>query len=149
MQQENVSAEMLGERLGLSRSGVSRILNEEGYSILIPHIETMCEFFQITPSELVADPGSLVQVVKPIESELLAHFRSMSEVQRLGLLSLLERKAEKPAATRTRYRPTQISAEQKQLWALFARSNAQAREGVLKILRGAAAAQGTTLGMTE
>lgn len=77
-----MSHEILGKYLGLSRSGVSRLLNDEGSGFAIQHIEKLCEFFQVTPAEILAEPGSLVQPIKPLESQLLGHFREMTELQR-------------------------------------------------------------------
>ena len=135
----NVQLRVLGERLGLSPSGVGRILNEEGYNILLTHVEGFCEFFQITPSELMVEPGSLIQPIKPLEAQLLAHFRAMTELQRHSLLSVLDRSSSQPATRRrARLGRAELTEEQQLLVDLYARSPEQARGGILKTLRGTA-----------
>ena len=140
VQRGNVPLEVLGTHLGLSRSGVSRILNEEGYAILLPHMETLCTFFQITPAELVAEPGAIIQPVQPIEAALLALFRQMTELERRSLLTILERPiyTQSPNAKRSRLGRAMLTAKEQELVDLFARVKRDGvREGVLKTLRGA------------
>src|SRR5689334_13482199 len=141
VQRGDVSLDTLGKYLGLSRSGVSRILNEEGYAIMLAHIETMCVFFQTTPSELVAEPGALLQRVQPIAAALLVLFRQMTELERRSLLTILERPnyTQAPHTKRSRLGRAMLTAKEQELVDLFARVKRDGvREGVLKTLRGAA-----------
>lgn len=149
--QHDVSHETLGAYLGLTRSAVTRLLNDEGAGIALQHIERLCEYFQVTPSELMAEPGAMIQVVKPLESQLLKIFREMTELERRGLLDVLDRQPKVTGKHRASRKPAQLSADQKALLSLYARSNARAREGVMKILNGAAVAAEsmTILGTTE
>jgi transcriptional regulator with XRE-family HTH domain len=137
----NVSHEILGKRLGLSRSYVSRMLNTDGGAILLEHIEGFCEFFQITPAELVAEAGSLIQPVTPIESALLTHFRQMTELERRSLLTILERPIYAAPDRKARMGRAMLTVKEQELVDLYARVKKDGvREGVLKTLRGAAEA---------
>lgn len=136
VEERDVPLRVLGERLHLSPSGVGRILNDEGYSIMWKHVETFCEFFQITPSELLAAPGAMIQVISPTEAALLRLFRQMAESERLSLLTILER----PVVTTAR-RPKQgyprLNEREQELLDLFHRAgkNAKARDGVIQTLK--------------
>lgn len=96
-----VSHEVLGEYLGLSRSGVTRLLNDEGAGFGLHHIERLCEFFQVSPAEVCADPAAVIVPVSPLESALLDRFRKMTEMQRMSLMAVLDWRGE-VAATRSR-----------------------------------------------
>jgi len=134
-----VSHEVLGKFLGLSRSGVSRLLNDEGSGFALHHIERLCEFFQVSPAEVCADPEAVIQPIKPLEAQLLNHFRRMTELERHGLLTVLDRPG---TATEKRRAPRmghpELTTEQQLVIDLYARSGPQEREGVLKILKGTA-----------
>lgn len=86
----DIGHEQLGEYLGLSRSAVTRLLNDEGSGIGLQHIERLCEFFQITPAEIMADPGATIQAVSPIEAAILDLVRKMNDLSRHSLLTVLE-----------------------------------------------------------
>lgn len=129
---------VLGKYLGLTRS-VTRLLNDEGQGIALQHIERVCDFFQVTASELMAESGALIQAITPTEASLLAYFRQLTEVQRMGLLAILDRSAQQPATQRrAKLGRTELTDEQQLLVDLYARSNEQARSGILKTLRGTA-----------
>ena len=135
----DVSHEILAQRLGLSRSNVSRMLTQEDRAILLPHLEGFCEFFQVTAAELVAEPGAQIIPVSPIEAALLALIRQMTELERRSLLTILERP---PAIHQRKARlgRAMLTTREQELVDLFARVKKDAiREGVLKTLRGAAA----------
>ena len=138
VERNNVSREILAKRLGLSVSGVSRILTEDGYTILWQHLEGFCEFFQVTPCELVIDPGAIIQAVNPLEAAILEHIRKMTELERRSLLTLLERPIQ---ISHRKAKPgrAMLSDREQELVDLFGRVKADGvREGVLKMLRGAA-----------
>ena len=137
--QKDVPHELIGQRLGLSRSGVTRLLNDVGGGFALHHIERLCEFFQITPSEIMAEPGALIQAVTPIEAALLAHFRQMTELERRSLLTILERPIYAAPDKRARLGRAMLSTKEQELVDLFARVKKDGvREGVLQTLRGAA-----------
>lgn len=142
VEKADVPLRVLGDRLHLSASGVGRILNDEGYTILLPHVEAMCDFFQISPAELMTEPGALIQPVGPEELQLLTHFRQLTYTQRHGLLAVLEGRAPQPVPAHRRKRArlghSELTAEQQALVDLYVRSEPQAREGVMQILRGTA-----------
>lgn len=139
VESENVQHETLAKYLGLSRSGVTRLLNDEGSGFALHHIEKLCEFFQVTPAEVVADAYAVIQAVQPLEAQLLNHFRQMTELQRHSLLSVLDRSAQQPSTRRrARLGRAELTEEQQLLVDLYARSPEQARGGILKTLRGTA-----------
>lgn len=139
VESKHVSHEVLGKYLGLSRSGVTRLLGDEDTGFALQHIERLCEFFQITPAEIMADPGAVIVPIKPLEAQLLAHFRQMTELQRHSLLSVLDRSASVPEQRRrARLGRAELTEEQQLLVDLYARSPEQARGGILKTLRGTA-----------
>lgn len=136
----NVSHAILAKYVGLSRSFVTRIINADA-AISLEHLAKFCEFFQITPSELLSEPGSLIQAISPLEAQLLIHFRNMTELQRHSLLAILDRRDVQPVKRRrARLGHVDLTEEQQLVIDLYARSETQAREGVLKILRGTAKA---------
>src|SRR5690348_17195720 len=110
VEQKDVSHETLAEYLGLTRSAVTRLLNDDG-GIALQHIERLCEFFQITPAEFMVEPGAAIQPVKPLEAQLLRIFREMSELERRGLLDVLDRQPRAPQpGKRASRKPAQLSA---------------------------------------
>lgn len=134
----NVSHDLLAEHVGVSRSHITRLLNENG-AILLTHIEKMCVFFQVSPSELMVEPGSQIQPLTPMEAGLLQYFRHMTEVQRMGLMAVLDRSAQQATSRRrARLGRAELTEEQQLLVDLYARSPEQARRGILKTLRGTA-----------
>lgn len=134
-----VSHKVLGKFVGLSRSYVTRVLNNKA-AISLEHLAKFCEFFQITPAELLTEPGSLIQPVKPLEAQLLQHFRQMSELQRHSLLMVLESRADEIVTPRrARWGHAELTSEQQELVDLYARVKRDGvRDGVLRTLRGAA-----------
>lgn len=134
----DVSHEALGKFIGVSRSHVTRMLNEDG-AILLTHVENLCTFFQVSASELMAEPGSLIQPLTPLEASLLQYFRTMTEVQRHALLSVLDRSVQEPrTARRARLGRAELTEAQQLVIDLYERSNEQAKKGVLATLRGTA-----------
>lgn len=147
-QQHGVPHETLANYIGVSRSQMTRLLNDEGSGFALPHVEKLCEFFQITPCEVMNLPSSLIQEVKPLEAQLLHHFREMTELQRQSLLTVLDRQMDQPRQHRRhRLGRAPLTDEQQLLIDLFARSNEQARSGILKLLRGSAKAGDTERGL--
>ena len=135
----NVSHEVIAKYLGVSRSHFTRLLNEDG-AILLSHIEKLCEFFQITASELMAEPGAVIQPLSPLEAGIVDRFRKMTELERHSWMVVLDkREAEEPRKRRrARLGRAELSEEQQLLVDLFARVKRDGvREGVLQTLRGA------------
>lgn len=133
------SHEALAPHLGVGSSAVSKLLN--GVNALgLEHIEGFCVAFQMTPSELFLEPGSLIQPLTPTEAQLLYHFRRMTDVQRMGLMAILDYRTTAPARTRRRARlgRLELTDEQQLLVDLYADSEPQAKKGVMNILRGTA-----------
>lgn len=139
--QKNVNHETIANYLGLSRSAVTRMLNDEGGGIALTHIERLCEFFQILPYELLSEPGAQIVPVTPIEAALLAHFRQMTELERRSLLTILERPIYAAPDKKARLGRAILSPKEQELVDLFARVKKDGvREGVLRTLKGAAEA---------
>lgn len=116
---------------------VQKRMKEGGTDLSLDWLDEVREFYQMTVSEMTALPGSLWQEVKPLEAQLLAHFRAMTELQRHSLLSVLDRSASVPLSRRrARTGHAELTEEQQLLVDLFVRSNEQARSGILKTLRG-------------
>lgn len=138
---KGVSHVVLGKYLGLSRSAVTRLLNDRGSGFALQHIEKLCEFFQISAAEAVADADSLIMPVQPIEAALLSLFRQMTELERRSLLTILERPiyTQSPQAKKSRLGRAMLTVKEQELVDLFARVKRDGvREGVLRTLRGAA-----------
>jgi transcriptional regulator with XRE-family HTH domain len=138
--QKDVNHEALGKYLGLSRSAVTRLLNDGG-GIALDHIERLCAFFQITPAELMAEPGAVIQPVSPLEATIIAHLRQMTELERRSLLTLLDRPTAITRPRRAGLGRVMLTTREQELIDLYSRSDDGAREGVLKVLRGSAAAR--------
>lgn len=123
----------------VNRSSISKLLQENGPEITLEHIEGFQFLLQKSAAEMVTEPGSLWQEVKPLEAQLLRHFRSMTELQRHSLLSVLDRSSSQPTTRRrARLGRAELTEEQQLLVDLYARSSEQARGGILKTLRGTA-----------
>jgi DNA-binding Xre family transcriptional regulator len=138
VESKGVQHDTLAKRLGLSRSGVTRLLNDEGSGFALHHIERLCEFFQITPAEVMAEPGALIQPVTPIEAAFLAHLRQMTELERRSLLTILERPIYAAPDKKARLGRAMLSPKEQELVDLFARVKRDGvRDGVLQTLRGA------------
>jgi transcriptional regulator with XRE-family HTH domain len=140
VEQQNVSHERLGDYLGLTRSAVTRLLNDEG-GIGLQHIERLCEFFQVTAAEMFADPHQMIHALTPIEASLLRYFREMTELERRSWLTILER-PRVVASAKSRMGRAMLTAKEQELVDLFARVKKDGvRDGVLKVLRGAVNAE--------
>lgn len=100
--ERDIQQDTIGAFLGLSRSSVSRLLNDPDYGVMLEHIERLCEFFQITASELTAEPGALILPVSPLESDLLDRFRRMGEHERLALITVLDWRLKQQPIKKTR-----------------------------------------------
>lgn len=120
-------------------STVQKRLREGGPDLSLDWLDEVRVFYQMSVAEMVTQPGSLWQEVKPLEAQLLAHFRQMTELQRVSLLSVLDRSASVPQTRRrTRQGHAELTEEQQLVVDLYARSNEQARRGILSTLRGTA-----------
>ncbi len=71
-------------------STIQKRLKDGGTSLCLDFLEAVVPFYQMSVAEMCAAPESSWQEIKPLEGQLLKHFRSMSELQRHGLLSVLE-----------------------------------------------------------
>lgn len=143
--QADVAHDVLAPHLGVGQSAVSKILNgRRGLSL--EAIEGFCQFFQVTPAELMAEPDALIQPLKPIEAAIVGLVRQMTELERRSLLTLLERPVYQIAkGKRARMGRATLTAKEQELVDLFARVKRDGvREGVLKTLRGAAQDDATT-----
>lgn len=135
---QGVAHETLGQYLGLSRSAVSRLLNDEDSGIALQHIERLCEFFQVTPAEIMAEPHAVIQAISPIEASILDIVRKMNELSRHSLLTVLEwpRRSGAPA-TRHGRTPDHLSPEDAMVLSLYrAMQDADAQSGVVMQMRG-------------
>lgn len=123
-------------------STVSKRLKEGGPGLTLEFLDQVREFMGgWTPAEMVAEPGSEIVPVKPIEASLLAHFRGMTELERRSLLTVLERPVytASPTAKKSRLGRAMLTVKEQELVDLFARVKRDGvRDGVLKTLRGAA-----------
>lgn len=135
---KGVPHETLGKHLGLSRSAVTRLLNDEGSGFALPHIERLCEFFQITPAEVMAEPFSLIQAVSPIEASILDIVRKMNELSRHSLLTVLEWPMRSSTTIKRPGRtPDHLSAEDSMVLSLYrGMQDADAQSGIVMQMRG-------------
>jgi transcriptional regulator with XRE-family HTH domain len=138
---EKWTAEKLAKFIGADTpSAVRKILTGLNH-ISLRHIEGFSTAFQVTPAELMIEPGAVIQPISPLESTILAHVRQMTELERRSLLTLLDRHLTITSPRQARLGRAMLSAREQELVDLFARSDDGAREGVLKVLRGSAAAR--------
>lgn len=129
----------LASFLKIDPSIIQRRMRDDGTALCLDFLDDVRAFYQMSVSEMCALPGSLWQEVKPLEAQLLYHFRQMTELQRHSLLSVLDRSAQQPATRRrARLGRSELTEEQQLLVDLYARSPEQARGGILKTLRGTA-----------
>lgn len=119
-------------------STIQKRLKEGGTALTLEWLDEASAFYQMTVSEMVTLANSVWQEVKPLEAHLLAHFRNMTELQRHSLLSVLDRPQSPEARRKPRGGHPELTEEQQLVVDLYARSEPQAREGVLKVLRGTA-----------
>lgn len=136
---QQVSHATLGKYLGLSRSGFSRLLNEEEYGISLHHIEKLCEFFQITAAELMTDPGALIQPLTPIEAAILDVVRKMDRLRQHSLIDVLEWQQASTIQTKRRHRrtPDHLSPEDAMVLSLYrGMDDSDAQSGIVMQMRG-------------
>lgn len=135
---QDVSHEVLGRYLGLSRSAVSRMLNDPETGIGLHHIERLCEFFQITPAELMVDPGSLIQPLTPIEAAIVNIVRKMNELHRHSLLSVLDwQRGSSETRKRPGRTPDHLSPEDAMVLSLYrGMEDTDAQSGIVMQMRG-------------
>lgn len=138
VESKGVQHDTLAKYLGLSRSGVTRLLNDEGSGFALHHIEKLCEFFQITPTEVVADTHAVIQAISPIEASILDIVRKMNELSRHSLLTVLEWPQRSGATVKRAGRtPDHLSAEDAMVLSLYrAMEDADAQSGVVMQMRG-------------
>lgn len=135
---KGVPHETIGAYLGLSRSAVTRLLNDEGSGIGLHHIERLCEFFQVTAAELFAEPGAAIQAVSPIEAAILDIVRKMNELSRHSLLTVLEWPTRSTIAVKRHGRtPDHLSSEDAMVLSLYrGMEDADAQSGIVMQMRG-------------
>jgi len=143
------TAEKLMPFLGMKdASGVRKLLNGDN-RISLAHLQGFCEAFGTLPTDLVAPEGGAAVYLKESEPVLLKLFREMDAHERHSLLVVLQRhQAYVPMqrTSRRRARAGELTDEQQLLVDLYAQSEPQAREGVLKVLRGTAKRAGAERG---
>lgn len=118
-------------------STIQKKFKEGGTALCLDWLDSVTSFYQMSVSEMCALSGSLWQEVKPMEAQLLAIFRDMTELERRSLLDVLDRRPA-PPKRRQKLGHAELTEEQQLLVDLYVQSEPQAREGVLKILRGTA-----------
>jgi transcriptional regulator with XRE-family HTH domain len=133
---KDVSHATLGEYLGVSRSHVTRMLNEDG-AIMLPHIEKFCEFFQVTAAELMTDPGALIQPLTPIEAAVLDIVRKMDRLRQHSLIDVLEWQQASTIPTKRRGRtPDHLTSEDAMVLSLYrAIEDGDAQGGIVMQMR--------------
>lgn len=129
----------LAKFLGYSDASlIYKRLTEGGPKLSLDFLDDVRSFYQMSVSEMTALPSALWQEVKPLESQLLAQFRDMSELEKQSLLVVLERQTAFDAR-KSRLGRAMLTAKEQELVDLFARVKRDGvREGVLQTLRGAA-----------
>lgn len=134
---EKWTAEKLAKFVGADTpSAVRKLLNGQN-RIGLRHIQGFCEAFQVTPAELVLEPGALMQPTSPLEAAIIAHLRQMTELERRSLLTLLERPT-MISHRKARMGRAMLSVKEQELVDLFGRVKKDGvRDGVLRTLRGA------------
>lgn len=140
---KGVSHATLGEYLGVSRSHVTRMLNEDG-AIALAHVEKFCTFFQITAAELMTDPGALIQPLTPLEAAILDVVRKMDRLRQHSLLDVLEwQRASSIEPKRGRGRMnSHLSSEDAMVLSLYRGiEDADAQSGIVMQMRGYARAK--------
>lgn len=85
----------LADHLRVSQGTMSKILSGK-QDLTLAYIEDFCFVFQVTPEELVAEPGSQMVVLRPMEPDLLARFREMEEKDQKSLIDVLDWRLKKP-----------------------------------------------------
>jgi len=118
-----------------------------GPSLTLDFLDQTRSFYQMSVARMCMTPGALWQEVKPDEAHLLTHFRQLTYTQQQGLLAVLEGRLAQPAkARRAKWGRSELTDEQQELVDLYVQSEPQAREGVLKVLRGTAKRAGAERG---
>jgi DNA-binding Xre family transcriptional regulator len=133
---KDVSHDQLAKVLGLSRSGVTRLLNDEGSGFALQHVERLCEFFQVTPAEVMVEPGALIQPLVPLESAILDVVRKMDRLRQHSLLDVLEwpRASSLPSK---KSRVDALNSEEAMVLSLYrAISDSDAQAGIVMQMRG-------------
>jgi hypothetical protein len=136
------NASVLARFLKESPSTVTKRLKEGGPALCLDFLDSLRPFFGgWTPAEMVAEPGSQIVPVTPIEAAFLTHIRSMTELERRSLLTILERPIYAAPDKKARLGRAMLSPKEQELVDLFARVKKDGvREGVIRTLRGAAEA---------
>jgi len=118
-------------------STIQKKLKEGGTALCLDWLDAVRPFYQMSVAEMCVTSDAGWQEVKPLEAQLLSLFRDMTELERRGLLDILDRQP-RPSSRRAKAGRAELTDEQQLVVDLYARSERQAREGVLKILRGTA-----------
>lgn len=134
------NASTLARFLKVEPSTITKRLKAGGPAICVDFLDEVREFFGgWTPAEIVAEPGSLIQPITPIEAAFLAHLRAMTELERRSLLTILERPIYAAPDKKARLGRAMLTPKEQELVDLFARVKRDGvREGILRTLRGAA-----------
>lgn len=136
------NASVLARFLKEDPSTITKRLKAGGPSLCLDFLDQLREFFGgWTPAEMVAETGSSVQTITPVEAAILGLVRQMTELERRSLLTILERPAynQSPYAKKSRLGRAMLTVKEQELVDLFARVKRDGvRDGVLETLRGAA-----------
>lgn len=137
IEQRGISYEKIAPHLGISASAVSKLLGGKN-GIGLHHIDGFCVALQVTPAELVAEPGSLIQAISPIEAAILDIVRKMNELSRHSLLTVLEWPMRSSVTMkRTGRSPDVLSSEDAMVLSLYrGMEDADAQSGIVMQMRG-------------
>lgn len=132
---EGYTQREVGEHLQIDRTTVSRTLTEGGLAVTFDFLEGVSYLLQRMPQELIADPGSPVIVASPLEVQLVARLREMTELERQALLTVIDWRMPLPRGRRKH--AAYPSPADSELLGLFHAldDNPTAQAAVLSVLR--------------
>lgn len=137
VESKSVPHERIAKYLGLSRSGVTRLLNDEGSGFSLVYVEKLCEFFQVSPAEVMTEPGALIQPLVPLEAAILDVVRKMDRLRQHSLLDVLEWQRTSAIPSKRTRTVDHLSAEDAMVLSLYRGIvDADAQAGIVMQMRG-------------
>lgn len=131
-----LSQKRIADYFEIDPSAVSKLLRDNGPALTLKHVEGFSFLLQITPAELMIEPGALIQPLGPLEAAILDVVRKMDRLRQHSLKDVLEWQRASSIPSR-RGRVDDLSSEDAMVLSLYrALGDSDAQAGIVMQMRG-------------
>lgn len=133
----DLTHQKIADHFHVNRSAITKLLAEDGSAITLDHIEGFTYLLQRSASEIVSEPGSLIQALTPMEAAIMDIVRKMDELGRHSLLKVLDWPRSATVSKRAGRTPDHLSPEDAMVLSLYrGMEDSDAQSGIVMQMRG-------------